>query len=94
MKKYFISLIEESDTQDQYITCYSHVIRDGITFRGYSPNDVVYKGWAMFQWIGSVDGETVLCPGKILLFLDLTKVQLKQAYANQYRALGLYTVIH
>ena len=94
VKKYIFSLIEDSDTQDQYITCYSHVIRDGITFRGYSPNSVVYPGWAMFQWIGSADGETVLCPGKILLFLDLTKVQFKRAYANQYRAPGLYTVIH
>ena len=55
---------------------------------------MVYPGWAMFQWIGSANGETVLCPGKILLFFDLTKVQFKAEYANQYQAPGLYTVIH
>ena len=92
LKRKIIDLIEDADTKDQYIICFGSGVRNGIPFRGYSPSTRVEPGWAMFQWIDS--DEPYLCPGKILMYLNLKDVKFKEEYRNLYSAPGLYTVIH
>ena len=82
--------------QHHLIKCYTTVIREGISFRGITLNDQAgsLPGWAMFQWnYGTSVGNTILCPAKMFLFMDLHDLPRTKQSSNEYKTCGLHAVV-
>ena len=75
------------------IQCFSSIVKNAIIFKGLSRKKSEYPGWAEFQWSENVNQDTYVVPGKIILFLDFSKVEFKYSHENVYDKNELYVVI-
>ena len=74
------------------LPCFTNMIRNGIFFRALSRDKIHYPGWAMIQWSHPVDGSVSYCPGKIIMFLDFSKMKFHPNHRGVYTR-ELYVVI-
>ena len=83
-----IFLLLANPERDNCIKCCENIIRQGISFRGYSTtDDDKYPGWAMIQWVDSQ------CPAQILFYMYLHNLDFNQENRLLYRLPCQYAVI-
>ena len=76
-----------------YLPCYTTLTREGLSFRGLSREKSNHAGWAMFQWF-SPNNLSILCPGKILTFIDFSTVTFKTSAVDVYSKNELHVILH
>ena len=91
------SLMDETKSRNGYffLPCFTTMIRKGISFRGLSRDQFNYPGWASFQWsLNNSNDSTILCPGKIMTFVDFTGIDFQEKFAHLYPKNEWHTIIH
>ena len=80
------------------IPCFTTLFRNGMKFRGHSrSNKSNYPDWAIFQWEYETKKNnssiTKLVPGKIITFIDFSKVTFQQKFKHLYPTEEIHVVI-
>ena len=78
---------------DTKIKCFGSIVKNNITFKGLSRKKSVPPGWADIQWVDPRTKELSYVPAKILLFLDIKKVEFLPQYQDTYNQTELHVVI-
>ena len=92
LKESIFLLINTKGKKELIIPSFTSIIRNGYSFRGFSRDVTNFPGWAIFQWIDSKKHKYG-APGKIITFLDLSTIQLKHQFRNEYAVNELHVII-